>query len=408
MSNLCENMRWHFIDPSNETEIAYKKQKQAAISTFWSRFEESAAKLFEAVQLKKLDEVVTWVNTHVAEVDPSLMWDVSFDKVECCLVVTPETHHALRPMTETMIQAAPKVNGWRFKTYREPHVKKLSELDDSRIQHDLSDLHFVAHIKDSNVVDLEFFSSQFKRDHDQNDQYACFIVCELLLGEEILDKWIGEISTRCLQRPLQEKIINLFGKTKHDPAAGSRPADELLQLVTLSKEQILESLPDVPFLSTQFKEFTGMFIQPKGDELPSRFTFNTALPNIISTINNKFLFHSETFSKVGEKFCYIKIADMENIRATVEARGVLEDRIDAALRRESAGCVFGGGAGPECAFIDLILLDVDKAIPVLREVAKKEAFSDRSWLLFHDTPWTAEWVGLTPSSPVPTGSKGEW
>ncbi len=400
-------MRWHFIDPTNETELAYKRQKEAAISTFWKSFEEDAERLFEAGQSRNLEPIVSWVEHHLPKVE-HLMWDVSIDKPKSSFVITPETRHDLRPLAEEMVRVAPKLSNWRFGNFREPHAVKIVDVDDSRVKGDFKDLRFVAHKKDFNAIELVFLSSQFKRDHDDSDQYACFVICELLLGEELLEKWVGDISTRCLQRPLQEKIINLFGRTKHDPAEGSLPVDELLQTVVSLRNQIHRELPSAPYHKGKFEEFSGIFLHAKDGTLPSRFTFNIALPNVISAINNRFLFHSEQFSKHGEKFCYLKINDMEKIRTSVEARGMLEDLVDAALRAEDVGCVFGGGAGQESAFIDLILQDVERAVPILRELAKKEGLSDRSWLLFHDISWSGEWVGLLPSSPLPERDGNEW
>lgn len=401
-------MRWNFIESSNETEVAYKRQKQAAISTWWKSFEGQAETLFQAGKKHDLDSIVDWVDEHLHKVHPDLMWDVTVDDKECLFVITPESSHELRPLVETMVQSAPTIPKWRFGTYREPHAATVGEIGDTRITSDISDLHFLAHSRTFNIIDVVFMSSHFKRDDEQNDLGSCFVICELLLGEELLDKRIGMIETRSYHRPLQEKIVNLFGRTKHNPTEGGRPGDELLECVSSLKDEMVKALPDTPFYKTKFEEFTGIFVQPSDNALPSRFTFSTALPDVISSINNRFLFHSERFSKLGEKFCYLKLADMEEIRSSVEKRGAVEDTIDAALRQAHVGCVFGGGAGQECAFIDLILADVEKAIPIIRQIAQTEQFSDRSWLLFHDTPWIAEWVGLTASSPVPEGSSHEW
>lgn len=402
-------MRWHFIDPANETELAYKRQKQAAISTFWKSFEEDAEKLFEAMGKRELDSIIDWVEVHLPKVDPNIMWDVSAHKiVEALFVLTPESKHGMRPLIEYMIESAPRVPNWRFASYREPHADSIKEVNDSRIKKDFSDLRFVAYSKNFNIVDVVFVSSHFKKDNDEDDLGCCLLIIELMLGEELLDKWIGSIETRAHQRPLQEKIVNLFGRTKHNPTEGSLPVDELLTHIISCRDQIVSSLSDKPYSAGTFNEFTGIFAQASQNRLPSRFTFNTALPNVISALNNRSLFHSERFSKCGETFCYLKIGDMENIRSSVETRGAVEDKLDAALREAEAGCVFGGGAGQEYAFIDLVLTDVSTAIPILRDLAKSESFSNRSWLLFHDSPMSDEWVGMTPASPLPERNGNEW
>jgi hypothetical protein len=63
--------------------------------------------------------------------------------------------------------------------------------------------------------------------------------------------------------------------------------------------------------------------------------------------------------------------------------------------------VIGGGSGLRYAYIDLALLDVKRAVPVIRQVLSDCRAPLRSWLLFHDDDLAAEWIGIYRQTPPP-------
>ena len=133
------------------------------------------------------------------------------------------------------------------------------------------------------------------------------------------------------------------------------------------------------------------------------------------------IFYSERFTKHGEKFCYLKIAETNQF-TSFEAFAALRAKIDDELRAEECGCVFGWGASPKFEgrspavsqaehsvsqfdgsylFVDLALEKIEESIAVLRSVAQREKLSESSWLLFFDTELEQEWVGLFPETGAP-------
>jgi hypothetical protein len=79
----------------------------------------------------------------------------------------------------------------------------------------------------------------------------------------------------------------------------------------------------------------------------------------------------------------------------------IEDALDAALRPRGLGCVVGGGTGLRYSYIDLALTDLGSAVAVVREVLRAGRLTRRSWLLFYDSEWAHEWLGVWEDSPPP-------
>ncbi|MBA4074900.1 MAG: hypothetical protein C0508_07645, partial [Cyanobacteria bacterium PR.023] len=156
---------------------------------------------------------------------------------------------------------------------------------------------------------------------------------------------------------------------------------------------------------------------------PLRRSFVSAKRNIIESIVLNGIFYSERFTKHGEKFCYLKIAETDQI-SSFEEFAALRQKIDDSLRAEECGCVFGWGTSPKFdgrspglsqsasesglsqseasyLFVDLALEKIDDSISVLRKIAQGEKLSENSWLLFFDTELEHEWVGLFPETGAP-------
>lgn len=116
---------------------------------------------------------------------------------------------------------------------------------------------------------------------------------------------------------------------------------------------------------------------------------------------NRYTFHSSNFTRYEEKFAYLKMIGSFIDPDTLKDRYDLEDSLDSQLRARRAGCVTGGGIGNGVSFIDLIISDLPTAVEILRAECKRIALPDESWLVFNDTYWADEWVGMSETSPAP-------
>jgi hypothetical protein len=84
---------------------------------------------------------------------------------------------------------------------------------------------------------------------------------------------------------------------------------------------------------------------------------------------------------------------------------VLEDALDAALVVERCGRVVGSGMGVVYSYVDFALSSLDRAVDVVRTVARRVGLPPRSWLLFCDTALSDDWVAVHADAPAPPGQR---
>jgi hypothetical protein len=223
---------------------------------------------------------------------------------------------------------------------------------------------------------------------------------ETLLGEELLDRWIGYID---------HEVVEEF-------PAGIVEADNLLKSVRRVVDEITASLADKPWIGrSQEAEWAAFRLEPQENnaDYPKRkdqLTQISAIPDLHQCVFSSNGFDSVRFSKCGETFAYVKIDGADGLPEWgFKDRAEIEEALIAALETSQLGTVVGGGNGRRYCYIDLSLLDVNKAVSVIRETLARGGVSIRSWLLFFDSDYSAEWIGVFPDSPPPpmedTGGK---
>jgi hypothetical protein len=111
---------------------------------------------------------------------------------------------------------------------------------------------------------------------------------------------------------------------------------------------------------------------------------------------------SSSFSRSGERFCFVKIDGSQNLeQMTFADREEMEIALDRVLKPARVGCVVGGGTELRYSYIDLALTDLDAAAGLVREALRAGRIPRRSWLLFNDCEWEDEWVGVWDDTPPP-------
>ncbi|HEY2252163.1 MAG TPA: hypothetical protein VGH74_13915, partial [Planctomycetaceae bacterium] len=128
----------------------------------------------------------------------------------------------------------------------------------------------------------------------------------------------------------------------------------------------------------------------------------TPLPGVVQNALTGATFDSARFSRCGETFCYLKIDGSEGLDGSVFSdRGEIEDAINAVLRPAKLGSSIGGGTGRRYSYVELALVDVDRAWQEMRLVLQEGHLTPRTWLLFHDDERQYDWQGLYDDSPEP-------
>jgi hypothetical protein len=295
-----------------------------------------------------------------------------------------------------LLDRAPKVPGWEFYPYRlSDSVGDDPKISDSRTEISTDGALACASRGRGNRIDLTYFLPQSASEKDART--FAFITSERLVGEELLDQWIGAIQVG-------------------DPAVKAGPKRVPLSRIKPTIDSVIDSvhsqLPAVPRYqlplqtNTPKPDFTlfEMKVISRDGDYPGwsdQFTGVTPEPELFKATRSG-NFYSVRFSRCGETFCYLKIDGSEGLDpAHFADRGDLEDAITAALTKQQVGCSFGGGTGHKYSYIELALVDVERSIPVLRDLLQRGNIHRRSWLLFHDCTLANEWVGIFDNTPAP-------
>lgn len=400
-------MRWRFIEAGNNAEASARAQTIARIDAWWKEFAHRIDDL-RAHFKQNLDfDIPEWMANHLQAIHPLLMWEFG-PAVHCNghrLVITPESRRHLRPLTSAILERAPRVTGWEFYPYRLPESVALAQLTvNARTGQDIGDFRAFVRRGEHQRVDICYYSPSITNKEDQQALNAAFVATESLLGEELLDKWIGAIEVLPLER--SNSIKWLFRRGRNAPKH-LLSLDQLRETAEALIGSIVEQLPNrACFEWVDQTEWTLWKLTPAdsndSSEQRDLFVGKSANNNLWAVAHGGGIFQSERFSRCGETFCYVKLDGTDRLDEQQFAdKTEIEDTLDAALKPSKLGCIIGGGTGKQYSYVDLALVDLERGIEVVRQVLRSGNVSKRSWIQFFDSDLAAEWVGIYEDSPPP-------
>jgi hypothetical protein len=344
-------------DPISPTSFAQR------IDNFWTAFAQQVSRSPEDVQTIPL-----WLNEQINLLQKGLSWDVGpWNSGKYNLAITCEDRYQLRPLVDEIIRKAPVLDGWTYSATRPPiPTEMVANVFQSRTGKTLPACTVSCAPANLNFIDIEFRLSPNVQKVSQEELFA---LLEIILGEEFLQIWIGDIR-------FEKKFFgNIFG-TKFQSIQLSDLREHCENLV----DSILQSSTPSTFYFEQAKPERGALVNLLGHpEMSSidRLTSNTFHPGITKATLAK-RFWSERYSRRGETFCYLKIDAAYDVAQRYE----VENGLDEFLRSEKLGCVWGGGSGLKSAFIDVVFADFDNSLPPLKEYLARKNIS--ASLSFYD------------------------
>ncbi len=380
-------MAWKFLDSAKPASERYRGEMKHSIDAWWAHFQNKRKNIESMLDGKTKWDLEEFMAESLQSIDESLMWEFGTElDNKYQLVITPETERYLRPLVESIIESAPKISTWSFFGYRQPHgTEETAEIVVEQTGIKLADLRFDARMDEEHLIDVRFAHVQPKSKESLAD--AVFMASEYLIGEEILDRWIGDMEIDAENttdfKPLSElpnKIASLIAQTQ-----ATMPEQHLYN--------VRDSLAVTAFTAEPTEE---------DDDTTERFDMvsaQTRLKQVWQAAHSGSPFDSCRFSKHGEKFCYLKLQGLTD-SAKIDS---LESAINKALGEKKLGCTTGSAVGKGHGYIDLCLQDVQQAIPLLRKVCETEAKSTRGWLQFFDADWASEWVAIGGEASTPPG-----
>jgi hypothetical protein len=388
-------MRWLFADPSNAEEGAYVKETVAAIDRWWQTFQSKTTDIDRLFKSKSSFKLPEFMQDTLQAIHPGLMWEYgrALRGSGHRLVITPESQRYLRPMVRTILERAPKLEGWEFYPYRPAETAEDTiETVKGRVGVDITGALIDSALVPGRKVNLAFAfpGHRFK---EETAMQAAFVATETLMGEQMLDTWIGQI-----------------GLLDEESSEGRRPLplDRAQATVAALVRGSIDQLPATKSADISVDEgWATVQLDPPeaADDYPARSDLYVAATHdveLFQAMHSGQPFSSACHSKLHEMFCYLKI-DAAEVESSdrVAFRSGFEDALNPLLVEAGVGGCIGGGTGLRYAYIDLALTDIKGAAPIFRKTLSQQQTPLRSWLLFHDDDYLAEWIGIYGQTPEP-------
>lgn len=325
---------------------------------------------------------------------------------------------AWRPWLERFGQACPRAVRVTLERGPRPFHEVCASVRDST-GFDASKARVRAGVTRGHLLELVVYLPGAQGTNDTRAQAAAELIVEGCLGERVVDDWVLAIDALPLAGAGPLRLI----QPGSDGPAGF-PIAELRTAVERAIHGVVESLPVVPWCmappeddwvlfevqSEPAEELgdmrPGVSASERPDQSPapaqSDLLFaSTCVPELLKCYLEEAPFSSLRFSRHGERFAYLKYPTSGPPQTRVEQRRLLEDDLDGLLRDRCLGCVVGNGVGRGHCYVDVALLDIDAALPLLVGEARRRKLPRASWVLFCDSEWQFEWVGVWPDTPAP-------
>jgi hypothetical protein len=252
---------------------------------------------------------------------------------------------------------------------------------------DLSATRAHAALGELHTVDVTYYNPAYAPPEEEAAWRDACIATESLLGEELLDKWVGTI------------------EATHEPGCWRwLPLERYRETVEALVDSMRQQLPGRPVYQWEEEpRYTLFQLRPDAaEDYPARIDLMVAptmLEGMWKSAHGPRDFYSGRFSRCGEVFCYLKIDGSEEMRFADLAE--MHDAVDATLREAEVGCAVGRGTGLRYLYVDLAVTDVEAAMGAVRPVLREGGVARRSWLLFFDCEWAEEWLGVWEDTPAP-------
>ena len=385
------NPRWKTFEPGREDEEAQRVKILRAIERWWQEFARQSDDIVALFKGEAQWDLPEWMGSHLHEIHPQLMWEFGpgIDSGHR-LVITPEYRFDLRPLVDEILERAPSLPGWSFYGHRLPESWEtaLSTVE-ARTGTELAATGFRCSQVRFNLIEVVIeFPKRFLAAHEELASSQAFVLLESLLGEATLNAWVGEVS--------------VAKKSWRSTKLASLPS-----AFETMRQSIVEGLPKVPIrLLPGELQWTLFQLEPsEAEDYPRQLDMIVGKAIDPEQWENSYRdvpYFSTRYTRSGDTFCFLKIDGAEGLDGTPwQDKGDIEDVLEEALRSSELGCLVSGGTGLRYVYLDFALTDVPRALATIKDVLRTGGLTRRSWILFFDSEWESEWVGIWPDSPPP-------
>jgi len=391
-----EYLRWKYAEEFGEEDDALRDHWENQMNNWWIAFFQNHETLTDALKEGNSKFLSEFMQKNLQSTVIDIAWEFSFDnnQKKNQLILTPEDDLHLRPVVENLISRAPKLENWSFFSYRQPisysECQKTVKLKSGE---PLLGLQFSGKTSLENNIEISFYYSGIDQDTSLYNLAVnqAFFTLEALLGEEILDKWIGVIEV--LEFPEEDQVF--------------LPLSDLKPYVDTQMVLIKNNLPDQPYFTfSEDSDWMLYELEPsEATDYPNQqdlYIARTMQADLWTNVQRGYPFYSENYSRLGETFCFIKMdGNFTDEESFFELKTTIENQLNQALLNAGYGSVIGSGTGYRYQYIDLALHNFKDAVPLIQQVTTELGTPRSTWLLFFDSPLKNEWIGMYTQTPPP-------
>ena len=323
------------------------------VAQFWDWYSSVSQRFYQTIEDDKCPDLTDEVAENVQRLLSEFAWvfgpGPSHQGHSFTLSGEGNRHKQL--LTRYWAECAPKLSGWTFYPARQPTGIDGYCMEVDGHQFGFAEFWLAPTIEeDRKRVRINVWHPYFGKLEDGKRWNLLFLVLDHLLGEYGVEQWIGTIDVST------------------DKPAGAIPIKELPALIAelQNREGWKKHPPGEEAGVYEIKNQHDAF--PRGDVFVGSTT-HLGLINDYMNANGQW---NSPIAEYGADFAYLSIPGSWLLPGKeVEARGKIEDALDAALRDEKSGRWLGGAMGRRNAYIDLLLLDGKRSRDLVMRVAKE-------------------------------------
>ena len=228
---------------------------------------------------------------------------------------------------------------------------------------------------------------------------AAEALVQLLVGEELFERWIGKVSATPTARGGPLTVLNT--RTEEQAAL---PIEQLLETVHAAISGLQLGLSALPSDARADDWFAFELAPEPASDYAAQDDLvfcSTRTPELKKSFLRAEPFFSGRFSNGGALFAYLKYESPEPDTAFRLAE---RTRFEAALSSSlspAQGLVLGVGLGIRYGYIDLAVTDPDCVEQRLLPALRAAGIGRRAWLLFCDSELEQDYVPVHSDSPPP-------
>lgn len=338
------------------------------VEEFWKWFAANADRFYATIEDKRCSELQPETSEAANKWLGGMAWvyGPGANGVGHSLTLSGEGILPKQFVAEYWAALAPKLDGWTFYSSRQPDGfgggKLVLHLDD--VKEDFKPIEFWVFPyvnQEEEKIDIAVWHPSIKRLPERSRLMALFLVMDELLGEHGTQNWIGEI------------------KFSEEHLKKSIPIEELPELIASIEEQ--HGWKKYPPTDT----YLSYRIKPQEDERlrGDVFAGTTRYLGLLNRYSKSEGPCEHPFPGVGVDYVFIPISASYFPKGDeINARGIIEDDILAALEAENAGTTLGGASGHEYLYLDFAIYDGERSLEIIKAVLKKHKVPKKTKIHF--------------------------